>query len=81
MPMALSGAVAAVELMLERELSALDLPERLRDAVAYATLGPGKRLRPALTLLSWLAIETALARSYHNVLLPVHPLQNWRPIR
>ncbi|MHC4947671.1 MAG: polyprenyl synthetase family protein [Planctomycetota bacterium] len=48
---ALTDAVAAVEADLRHRLEAVDLPAPLADAVRYAVLGPGKRLRPALVLL------------------------------
>ncbi|MBK7641972.1 MAG: polyprenyl synthetase family protein [Planctomycetes bacterium] len=40
------------EPLLERELAQGDVPERLREAMRYALLGPGKRLRPALVRLT-----------------------------
>ena len=38
--------------LLERELAREDVPPRLAEAMRYALLGPGKRLRPALVLLT-----------------------------
>jgi geranylgeranyl diphosphate synthase type II len=40
-----------VEAFLRRRLSMLALPEHLADAVRYAVLGGGKRLRPVLSVL------------------------------
>ncbi len=37
------------------------LPRGLADAMAYAALGPGKRVRPLLTLRAWECIETLRA--------------------
>jgi geranylgeranyl diphosphate synthase type II len=51
-----SDAVADVELALADYVGGLDLPENLREAVAYATVGGGKRLRPSLVLLSCEAV-------------------------
>ena len=47
----LTEAVAAFERYLERRIGAIGLPSNLDGAVSYAVLGPGKRLRPALTML------------------------------
>ena len=49
---ALDGVVGAVERDMEARLNAARLPENLREALKYAVLGPGKRLRPALTILA-----------------------------
>lgn len=43
-----------IEGALQRALGELDLPAGLKDAMAYATLGGGKRLRP---ILAWHAAE------------------------
>lgn len=51
-PEALQSAVADVDRYLERRLAQVELPEKLLEAVRYALLGGGKRLRPVLTLLS-----------------------------
>lgn len=48
---ALAGIVADIESDLERRLDAAGLPDNLRQAVRYSVLGPGKRARPALTIL------------------------------
>lgn len=40
-----------VEAFLRKRLATLDLPDHLADAVRYAVLGGGKRLRPILTVL------------------------------
>lgn len=42
--------VIVIEASLRRALDELDLPSRLKEAMAYATLGGGKRLRP---MLAW----------------------------
>lgn len=44
--------VPLIDDRLERFLASRDLPENLRDAVAYSLLSGGKRLRPILSLLS-----------------------------
>ncbi len=43
---------AWTERLLERELEREDVPPRLLEAMRYALLGPGKRLRPALLRLT-----------------------------
>lgn len=48
------AAARVINAHLERFVGALALPPALRDAVAYALLGRGKRLRP---LLAWHACE------------------------
>lgn len=48
---ALDGIIADVDTDLARRIACAALPDNLRDAVKYAVLGPGKRLRPALTIL------------------------------
>jgi geranylgeranyl diphosphate synthase type II len=55
-PTGLRDAAAMVERALRQAIDEAELPENLRDAVAYATLGGGKRLRPALALLSCRAV-------------------------
>ena len=47
----LEEARAWTERLLERELGALEAPPRLVEAMRYALLGTGKRLRPALVRL------------------------------
>jgi geranylgeranyl diphosphate synthase type II len=54
---ALQGIVADIERDMESRLDAGRLPENLRDAAKYAVLGPGKRLRPALTILACEALD------------------------
>jgi geranylgeranyl diphosphate synthase type II len=49
-------ARAHVDRGLAECIEAADLPDNLRQAVAYAVLGGGKRLRPILTLLSCEAV-------------------------
>lgn len=50
-------AIAAeVEGWLAQRLEACDWPANLREAVSYSLLGPGKRLRPVLTVLSCEAV-------------------------
>ncbi|MHC4774718.1 MAG: polyprenyl synthetase family protein [Planctomycetota bacterium] len=51
-PAVLPVLVREVEEDLARRLAGFDGPEMLREAMAYAVLGGGKRLRPVLTLLS-----------------------------
>ena len=48
--------VEEIERDLRQRLSDLDVPEGLLDALAYALLGGGKRLRPVLTLLACEAV-------------------------
>ena len=48
----LAAAIAAeVERYLRRRIAAFGLPENLLEAIGYAVLGSGKRLRPQLTVL------------------------------
>jgi len=49
-PDALTNAAKQVEAYMSQVLDQRPLPSNLRDAARYALLGPGKRLRPALTL-------------------------------
>jgi geranylgeranyl pyrophosphate synthase len=62
---ACASAARLVEEYLARWLDSRPLPDNLREAMRYAVLGPGKRLRPVLTLLSCQAVggraEDALA--------------------
>jgi geranylgeranyl pyrophosphate synthase len=44
----LESARAWVDALLEREVAREEVPARLAEAMRYALLGPGKRLRPAL---------------------------------
>ena len=46
----LFAPAARIERYMDRWLDRRPLPENLRDAVRYALLGPGKRLRPILTV-------------------------------
>ena len=47
-----SAAIAVeVERYLRRRVAAFGLPENLLEAIGYAVLGGGKRLRPQLTIL------------------------------
>ena len=55
-PAALQDAARTVDRALDAMLGAADLPDGLRDAVRYAALGGGKRLRPGLALLSCRAV-------------------------
>ena len=54
-------ATRPVEAYLEAWLEERPLPDNLRRAMAYAVLGPGKRMRPALTILSCEAVGGAAA--------------------
>lgn len=49
-PESLARSAALVDAHLDRFLSSLDLASSLRDAIRYALLGGGKRLRPCLAL-------------------------------
>jgi geranylgeranyl diphosphate synthase type II len=55
-PTVLHDLATEVELALADRLESAELPENLREAVRYGVLGPGKRLRPALALLSCEAV-------------------------
>jgi geranylgeranyl diphosphate synthase type II len=55
-PTVLHDLATEVELALAHRLESAELPENLREAVRYGVLGPGKRLRPALALLSCEAV-------------------------
>lgn len=65
----LQAAAARTDAYLKSYLESLaECPPRLREAMAYSLLGPGKRIRPALTLLCCQAaggnagaVETAMA--------------------
>ena len=50
-PMFLQEVRAEIEADLAERVDALQEPQPLREAIRYALLGSGKRLRPALTLL------------------------------
>ena len=50
-PMVLQEVRAEIEADLAQRVDALQEPQPLREAIRYALLGSGKRLRPALTLL------------------------------
>ncbi len=50
-PMILQAVRAEIEADLAQRVDALQEPQPLREAIRYALLGSGKRLRPALTLL------------------------------
>ena len=56
LPAAQRPLVQEIETDLARRLDAVDGPETLLEAIRYAVLGGGKRLRPALTLLSCEAV-------------------------
>ncbi len=49
---ALDSIIADMEGDMAARLSAVTLPDNLRNAVKYSALGPGKRLRPALVVMS-----------------------------
>jgi geranylgeranyl pyrophosphate synthase len=49
---ALDSIIADTESDMAARLKAPHLPDNLREAVKYSVLGPGKRLRPALVVLS-----------------------------
>jgi geranylgeranyl pyrophosphate synthase len=49
---ALDSIIADIESDMAARLKAPHLPDNLREAVKYSVLGPGKRLRPALVVLS-----------------------------
>jgi geranylgeranyl pyrophosphate synthase len=51
----LTGPAAAVDAAMLSLVQGLDAPPNLRDAIAYALLGPGKRLRP---ILAWYCAES-----------------------
>lgn len=57
------ASIAAVERDLQSVVAVLAVPEVLRDAVSYALLGGGKRLRPVLSLLCFASVrgDTALS--------------------
>jgi geranylgeranyl diphosphate synthase type II len=48
--------LAEIEVELRERVNRLDGPDALREAVSYAVLGRGKRLRPVLTLLACEAV-------------------------
>jgi geranylgeranyl diphosphate synthase, type II len=50
------GAAAQVEAHIAQRLERMSLPDNLLDAIRYALLGGGKRVRPVLTLLSCEAV-------------------------
>jgi len=52
----LTAPAALVEARLERWLASRELPDNLLQAIRYAALAPGKRLRPILTLHSCAAV-------------------------
>ncbi len=56
----LASIATQVDAWLERAVDGLDLPANLDEAVRYALLGGGKRVRPGL---AWLAAEAAGAKS------------------
>jgi geranylgeranyl diphosphate synthase type II len=58
-PPALSRVASQFEEHLEHRLARLALPEALLEAVQYAMLGGGKRLRPVLLMLSCRAVGGA----------------------
>ncbi len=47
----LDAIVADIERDMAMRLDAAQLPQNLREAIKYSVLGPGKRLRPALTVM------------------------------
>src|SRR5262249_16231573 len=55
----LAGLAREVDGFIDGWLDQAKLPENLREAVKYGVLGGGKRLRPALILLSAKALGTA----------------------
>jgi len=61
----MASVAAEVEAHIEQRLSRMDLPGNLLEAIRYALLGGGKRLRPVLTVLACEAVggrrEQALA--------------------
>ncbi len=52
-----SAIVSEIERYLDQRLEALELPQSLREAIRYAVLGGGKRLRPQLALLCCEAVS------------------------
>ncbi|MHC4447853.1 MAG: polyprenyl synthetase family protein, partial [Planctomycetota bacterium] len=52
-----SAIVSEIERYLDQRLETLELPPNLRDAIRYAVLGGGKRLRPRLALLCCEAVS------------------------
>ncbi|MBX3386797.1 MAG: polyprenyl synthetase family protein [Phycisphaeraceae bacterium] len=55
LPAEVAAPVARFDRYLLNVIDSLDLPANLRDALRYAALGPGKRLRPLLTWHSFVA--------------------------
>jgi geranylgeranyl diphosphate synthase, type II len=55
-PDSITALVAEVDAFLDERLDAQHLPDKLLEAVRYAVLGGGKRLRPVLALLSCEAV-------------------------
>lgn len=55
----LSGPVTPIDAYLRACVQSVNLPTNLRDAIAYALLGPGKRLRPVLAWHSAAAVGAA----------------------
>lgn len=55
-PEAITQLVAEIDAYLDERLDDQQLPNNLLDAVRYGVLGPGKRLRPVLVLLSCEAV-------------------------
>lgn len=56
LPVGLDGPIARVEGYLAEWLDSRSLPSNLAQAMRYSVLGPGKRLRPVLTLRSCEAV-------------------------
>ncbi len=52
-----SAIVSEIERYLDQRLEAMALPQNLREAIRYAVLGGGKRLRPQLALLCCEAVS------------------------
>ncbi len=64
---------ADIDRALDRVLTALAAPAAIADALRYALIAPGKRLRPCLTLASAEAVAAALGRppdEAHALALP-----------
>ncbi|MGP1310121.1 MAG: polyprenyl synthetase family protein [Phycisphaerales bacterium] len=57
-PDSLASDAALVDAHLQQFVSSLELADNLRDAIRYALLGGGKRLRPALALECCAAVGT-----------------------
>ncbi len=62
-PQALTAPAERVDAYLARFLDSRAMPTNLRDAVKYAALGPGKRMRPLLVVHACCAVGGSEARA------------------